>query len=292
MQSNFITVNKRTPRPRKGDRERNAWLKFATARGVDIDAPQARNCTGHYRVFTRHGMDPKEAKNRACVYIACRDRYCPHCIGHHARRRRADVRERLQAMVERGNTPWFITLTVRKSTSPGEDIAKLRAGMRKLVRRKWFRKNVERGTWVIEWTCYPGRRPHIHLHAVVEPKINRMNQKRLKRELREQWNDIFGDRLRTDLKRLRRQGGRVVNYLAKYVSKYWPHPRWKEMSDLMKGQQTIGQWGKFSKKEKVGEWDYVGTTLDWSRKELSWGGIQWEPVVVPLRWWLEKEGLL
>lgn len=137
----------------------------------------------------------------------------------------------------------FLTLTIRNTWDTEADLRLLHKAMRNLIRSKFGRKYIRRGTWVIEWTAHPYKKVHVHIHAMIETRYYKIPFKSLKKN----WEKVTGGEGKfVKVSAIKGKVDKIVKYMSKYMIKDdWIHPAWKTLSDLFKGKQMMGVWGKF-----------------------------------------------
>lgn len=162
--------------------------------------------------------DPHDFRSLSCgncghqisVPIYCGDRFCPVC----SVARNSRVRSRLNFIVkqvENGAGYGFshLTLTIQNTHDLAAGMRKLVSSFRKLRAKKWWKRHVDGGAFVLE-TTNKGNGWHVHIHAVIHSKF--MSPK----ELSTLWWKCSGANY-CDIRR--KPKGVTAFYLCKYLSK-------------------------------------------------------------------------
>lgn len=142
----------------------------------------------------------------------CKSRFCEFCQKVRSRR----VRRRLMSMVKRfqnanGFTWKKIELTLRSQPDLDSMLFDLVVSFRRLRQRKWWKKLVRGGAYVIEVTYNPENGWHAHVHAILFCKY--LPQAVLSRI----WNRCSHGSPIVYVRALNNQR-HAVNYITKYIS--------------------------------------------------------------------------
>lgn len=173
--------------------------------------------------------------------MRCRDRACPTC----AYRRSRKVRECMFNVIEKMDSPRFLTLTIAHSDAPLQDcIRHLRESFANLRRTAAWKYHVTGGLYVIEIKRNERTKQwHPHLHAVIDGEYFRQSA------LVDAWKSVTGDSCIVDIRALhsRRE---AAKYISKYVTKpndvgHWPEDCIIEWIEATHGMRTCSTFGKY-----------------------------------------------
>ncbi len=175
----------------------------------------------------------------ARTLIRCRDRLCPTC----ALVRNARGLERTQQIVQRMNSPRFLTLTNpgdRKSLA--ESLSELFQRNAALRRLKVWKDHVQGGLFVCEVTVNRKTgRWHPHLHVLIDGKY-------FPRDLLvNAWHHQLGGGKVLDIRKPHSTSD-VLHYLAKYLNAFQRNAEWsneeiREYAESMHGTRLIATFG-------------------------------------------------
>lgn len=144
------------------------------------------------------------------IKLTCRSRLCSHC----AAKRSNVIKGMLSTHAMRLDEIKFMTFTLKHRREPLTDqLTRLIASFRKMRQRKLWKSNVKGGAWTIEITYNAAHdRWHPHIHVIADsPYIPR-------EKLSATWHAITKDSMIVDIREAHSRS-KVVNYLAKYMSK-------------------------------------------------------------------------
>lgn len=173
------------------------------------------------------------------VWARCKSRLCPTCGVIRARQLRDDLRELVKSI----DAPKLLTLTLRSSDAPlGDQVATLRASLKRLRRSKAWKRHVRGGLAVIEVTYNAARGQwHPHLHLLVDGSYWRQAK------IADLWEGITGSSRIVDVRAVHDRAA-AVGYCLKYVLKTQTMPdvppaRLSEWVVAMKGQRMAQTFG-------------------------------------------------
>jgi hypothetical protein len=225
--------------------ERERVAKALTAANVPEARRQRFGDCGSEAVVQ---WSPERSRHRVRANY-CGDRFCVPC----SRARSHKARGKLHALCE-GHSPLFITLTLRASAEPLNDLLDhLLKSFAKLRRHVLWKHAVSAGAYVIEVKKGAGSNrwhPHIHVLAIggFIPQVR----------LSEAWNEASGGSFVVDVQRVW-EDDRAVGYVGKYVSKGWSAEVARDPDSLiecilaMRGRRLLGTFGKWRNVDLEGD---------------------------------------
>lgn len=171
------------------------------------------------------------------VPVYCGDRFCSLC----SKSRRLRIRRRLEYLIDQvsrrpGYSLKHLTLTVPNCKSAVVGASEITAAFRRLRQRKFWKRGVSGGAFVLETTGSPGDW-HVHLHAIIDSMYLDWSK------LHELWQEVSTGR-GVYIQRIPARA--VVNYLLKYLTKTDVSPEFRaELADSFAGKrlfQPFGTW--------------------------------------------------
>lgn len=175
----------------------------------------------------------------------CHDRFCRPCAAARGR----ELQAAIHSHVPEGVALRFVTLTLRHSALPLQDVLqRLRDSFQLLRNRKWWKDRVTGGVCVLEVKLSKTGQWHPHLHMILQGSY--MDQK----ELSKLWLAITGDSYIVDVRRVADKEADcrdLSKYLSKYISKpagldvFQDQAKLVEYIVAMKGQRLmnfLGSW--------------------------------------------------
>jgi len=175
------------------------------------------------------------------VPISCKNRFCHICSGPRKRR----IRSRIASIVgslelKNGYSTKMVTLTMSDQDDLAVAVKILISSFRKLRQRKFWKRKVKGGAFVIEVTGYPGKW-HAHLHCIVEAKFIPSFT------LSAEWSQVAPGKI-VDVCWL--PPSSIIKYITKYLTKSGADESHDlEVSAALKGTrlfQPFGSWQALS----------------------------------------------
>lgn len=173
------------------------------------------------------------------IPVYCGNRFCCVCSVH----RNAAIRSKLSHFVEKHHLQTyesfkFLTLTIKNEPDLKQMTDNLLLSFRRLRQRKFWKKHVDGGAFVIEVTHNP-LDWHVHLHMIISGKFVPQDQ------LVTEWMTVSTGR-GVYIKKI--HSSQVLRYLTKYLTKDdVSESDQRFMSAILKGRrlfQPFGSWHK------------------------------------------------
>lgn len=181
------------------------------------------------------------------VPVYCGNRFCEIC----ARPRALRIRRRIDFCIK--NTPklagyrWkFLTLTIANEPDLSKMLKRLVKAFRRFRQRKFWKKSVHGGCFVIEVTGRPGSW-HAHIHAIIFARFMDW------RSILNTWQKVSGGQ-HIDIRQI--PPGAALGYVTMYTTKTpdLPLTELQIVSDALKGFRLFnpfGSWFKINREFEV-----------------------------------------
>jgi hypothetical protein len=237
--------------------EARAWARHFEKHGIVYGSNENEECTGHYIALMCD-----QTGETITVYIPCPDRACPRCSPFMDGRRKRTVERRVREMDDTCHPNSFLrfmTLTMRPMETDEATLQYIHEAFVRFRRHREIKKRIFRGVWCIEFTHFPDRQMHIHIHLLYEGRY--IPQGWISDHW---WQATDGHGYVTDIRPVRGTKENIAEYMSKYLTKNgWVHPLWKYHSWLLQGKQLMGVLGKFTPHvpdERT--WTFLGNQLN------------------------------
>jgi hypothetical protein len=190
---------------------------------------------------------------------ACHDRLCVPCA---ADRSRVITHQVLELLA--GEPTRFVTLTLAGGEPDlGYGIWRLLRSFRRLRQRTFWKHHVRGGVYFVEFTRSANTHAwHVHLHCITHGRY--VDQAKLSRE----WHAVTRDSYICHVEYVRSER-KIVNYVAKYVTKPWDRDAAKDdalLDQIVAGthrKRLVGGFGDWkdvavTRRPEAGKWIIVG----------------------------------